>query len=754
MSDNPIIEFRKIDAETDLEEVHKEGMDRFEILQDRERWSRDASIEDKVFIETEGGGFADRNHFDSNGLTNDIDDDEPPPPRYQIDMVTPVLEQSLSDQRESEIQIQVRGVSESDKDTNTTMNGLIKNVEATSDAGYAYDNAFDETQKGGYGGWQIVTQYAGDSFDQEIFIRPIKDAASSLWFAPSELYTKEDALYAFVIWMIDLEEFKAQYPDAETTDFPSDVLTNLGLLDTGWFDTDSNMLRMAAYWRKRPIKRKIVQMTNGKVYDVDDDFNSILDELALQEITIARKPDGSEMRRKVDDYEVERFIMNGAEVLKGPQQWAGKYIPLVPEFGVQTVIEGREIVRGRVRKTKDAARLLNYAESAIVEEAALAPKSQLMMTPEQARGHERALERMNVSNDAVLFWNPDPDAPPPFRPEGRPAQNALIGIAQSMRENIAATLGANVGTQVDGTALDPRSGEAILQGQAVSEKGNNIYMTNHIRSVAYGGKILADLIPRIMSGQMQRRIIKPDGESQFVTVNQADIDRSTGQEVILNDLSAVKYDSTTDVGPQYASKRAQASAQIQALAEKNPAFANRPDLIVKGLDLGDGGELHDSLRRDMINNGQVEPTEEEREEFGLDQVQQIQQQLIPVLTEQLTNEANIRILNAQADQLESEAQSQQVNSQSKEMEAMAELLKQQSAAQSAQIRDITEGFNGLKTYMEALNLQAHLGIPAGLAEHDNRVSQNEVIEVVQQAVDPGPNTEQEADFQQVVDNLE
>jgi hypothetical protein len=750
MSDEALNKFRNVDSAEGDENIHKEALKRFAVLQDRERFSRALAIEDKIQIESEGGNWDD---YESNASIRDGGSNSaPPPPRYHIDRVSPVLEQSLSDQRQNEIQIQVRGAHSSNAELEETMSGLIKSVEARSDAGYAYDNAFDETQKCGYGGFQIVTEW-GEGFDQEVFIRPIKDAASSLWFGESDLYTKEDALYAFVIWYMDKDEFMAQYPENSLVDVPDDIWLSSGRMNADWYETDNHKVRMAAYWRKNPIKREIVMMTDGKIYDVDDAFEAVQDELSAQGITIEVR-DGKEMRREFDDYEIERYIINGAEVLDGPHEWLGKYIPLVPEYGVQTTIQGREIIRGRVRKTRDAQMLYDYAQSAAVKQAAANVQDVLMITAEQADGYETDIQDLSLGDSAALLYNHIDGQPSPFRSQSRQLDMALMGISQAMAENINATLGGNIGSGIDGTAADGRSGQAILQGQIVSEKSNAIYMTNHVRSVTYGGRILADLLPRIKSQAEQARIIKPDGSSAFVPINTEVVDLQSGTKFVLNDLGSSKYDIIPDVGPAYASKRQQASAQLQSLAEKNAAFSQRPDLMVKGLDLGDGGEMYDSLRKSLVMSGAVDPTDEEREEFQIDQIEQIKQQLIPGLMEQLMQDANIRLVNANAAALESQAQATLNSNEINQMKAETDRFKAETSANAQAIKDISEAFAGFKTQMEALKIQNDLGIELSAQDADNIQSQSEVAELAQQVVAPGPNAVQQQQFEEVVQGFD
>jgi len=279
-------------------------------------------------------------------------------------------------------------------------------------------------------------------------------------------------------------------------------------------------------------------------------------------------------------------------------------------------------------------------------------------------------------------------------------------------------------------------------------------MTNHVRSVTYAGKILADLLPRIKSQQEQARIINPDGSTEFVPINTEIVDLQSGTKSVLNDLGSSKYDIIPDVGPAYASKRQQASAQLQSLSEKNPAFGQRPDLIVKGLDLGDGGEMYESLRKGLVMSGAVDPTDEERQELNLDEIEQIKQQLIPELMEQLTQDANLRLVNANAAALESQAQATLDSAEINQMKAETEQFKAESAANAQSIKDISETFKGFKAQMEALKVQNELGIELSAQDADNIQSQSEVVELAQQVVAPGPNAVQQEQFNEVVDTFD
>ena len=740
-------EFREIKSETDKKKVHEEALTRFKQIVSREEESRILGVEDLIFIDQEGGTYNEEVGFLSgDARTNTTTTSEDPPaPRYQIDRISPVIEQAVSDQREAQVNILVRVTGEVESGLNDTFNGLIKNIESVSDAEDAYDNMFDECQKSGYGGCRIVTEYADDSFEQNIRIEPILNATQSLFFGPAKKATKQDALYAYYLWWMDMDEFKEEHPTAEHTDWPSSSLQTFA---RSWFNKNDNLIRIAEYWRKRPVEKEIIQLADGKVID-EEDF--------IDGMQLARGPDGQERRRKVKTYQVERFIMTGTEVVKGPQKWAGRFIPLIPEYGIRSVIDGREIIRGKVRKGKDAQRIYNYATSAIIKTAAKSSKDHEWMTPAMAEGHIEDYEKMNIDQNPVYFFNPDSDFPQQFpkKTQGPVVQQALIQQVAQAREDISASVGAGVGVQ-DGTSGDTRSGEAIREGNVNTEKGNSIYLNNHFRAIRYVGLQLADLMARLWTSQRQEKIIKPDGDEEFITINQTVTKTNDAGEietVIVNDLGQSSFDISLDVGPAYASQRQQGADQLTKLAAENPAFAqDTPDLIAKNLDIPGSKELSKRLRRRGILNGTIEPTDEEREEFNLDEREQLVQELTPQIREEVTQEANIRLILANANQLDAQAGNFNAAIAVKGQEVgltAAEIEKTLSESNKIMQESLNTALDGMAKMLENFQKQADMGIPLSIREHDQRISQSDNIDEEQQEVSPGFNSEQDTELEQI-----
>ncbi|MHC1629217.1 MAG: portal protein, partial [Candidatus Nezhaarchaeales archaeon] len=287
--------------ETILNELHAEAIQRFTEIQDREQSQRSLAIEDALFAHSEDGMWGERE-------TSSRKDR----PRYTINRVSPAIDQICGDQKQNRTSIKVRAADgEASKDVAKVYDGLIRSIESLSQAENCYDGAFEEAVTGGYGGWRLNTEYANEeSFDQDIRIRPIKSAASSLYFGPSIEYDKRDAPYAFYTSYISDEEFKKTYPKAKAGAVDFDQETYNDGLD--WYR--EGLVRLCEYWVKTPTKKKIARLSDGRTIDMDED-GAILDELAFEGITV-------EKTRTVDSYKIEMYIMSGSEILKGPQAWA------------------------------------------------------------------------------------------------------------------------------------------------------------------------------------------------------------------------------------------------------------------------------------------------------------------------------------------------------------------------------------------------------------------------------------------------
>jgi len=690
-------------ANTDKEqEIHTLALKRFQQVEDKERGQRLLAIEDIKFAQAEDGQWDD-----------DAKEKRKDRPRYTINRVAGAIDQLEGDQRQTRISIKVRPVSGgATEDVARTFEGIIRNIEATSRAANAYDTAFHEVVNGGYGGWRVVTEFGDDSFDQDIFIKTTKGAVSTLWFdTAAQEYDKRDSNWCFKTVDMSREEREGKFKDKPLSEWPKDTqsLRNNGAGCNIW--QKENTFLVAEYWIKTPIKKVIVLLSDGRVIDFDEDGKA-LDELAAKGVTEVK-------RRTADSHKIEMYLMDGGGILEGPKEWAGKFIPQVPMYGHQTQIEGADYTRGLVRFAKDPARIYNYGTSTAVETTALTPKDPYWYTPKQVMGHEDKYENFNTSNSPFMPYNPDPTAPgPPIR-SGAPAVNNAL-LAQIQQASMDLYHVTNMQPPSLGANPELKSGKAIQAQERLGDRGSFIYGDNLAKSEAYTGEILIDLIPRIYDTQRQVQIMDMEGETETITVNEEITDQS-GEKILVNDLALGKYAVVSDAGPAFATQREESAQQIIELIGISPTIeAIALDLVAKDLPILESKELTKRLRKQMIGNGIVEPTEQEIEDLGLDQPQEPDPQQVAI-----TDNINM--------------QTEDIISKIEERDAKA--LKTKVDTQSSTI-------SAYKELVDSFVAQQQAGIPFSIDEHNARLKQLDIIDEAQQQIDEGPNREQTASIVQ------
>ena len=681
----------------DEQKAHALALKRFEQAYEKEKHQRELAVEDILFAQSEDGQWDEDAVAKRKGR-----------PRYTINRVAGAIDQLIGDQRQNRTSIKIRPVSGgASNEIAEVMEGLIRNIESQSKASNAYDNAFDEVVNGGYGGWRILSQFNDDdAFEQDLLIKPILGATTSLWFDPgAQEYDRRDAKYAFLSVEMTKEEHEERFPDIQINDFE---LMN-SKFRQNWLN--DNMVRVAEYWTKTPITKQIAKLSDGRVIDLGED-GAAIDELAAQGVTIVKT-------RSVKSHKVQMQLMNGVSFLEKPKDWAGKLIPLVPVFGRQSFVNGKEFTRGLVRFAKDANRIYNYSTSSAIETTALTPKDPYWYTPAQVAGHEDKYRNFNTQNSPFMPYNPDPSTggAPPQRGGAPAVQSAILQqINQASMDLYHVT-----GMQPPSFAANPelKSGKAIQAQERLGDRGQYIFTDNLAKSIEYTAEILIDLIPRTYDTERQIRIMMQDGETENVLVNQEIIDNQTGQPVIVNDLTVGKYDIAAETGPAFATQRQESAQQILELIATSPMFEQLAmDLVAKDLPILESKELTKRVRKVMIKQGLVDPTEEEIKEMGLDQPQ------APDPQQQAITE-NIQI---QTEKLISEIENKDADTIAKRLRAQAETIET------------------YKTLMEAYKTQIEMGLPLNQLDRSAIIKQNDIVREGQQQIDEGPNTEEAQDL--------
>ena len=504
-------------------------------------------------------------------------------PCLTINKIDPYIRQVTNQQRQARPRIKVHGTNTSSNEKLAEiLTGVIRHIEVNSDADQAYDTAFDYSVRMGWGYFRVVTDYIrDDSFDQEIYIRPI-DNPFTVYFDPNSILPDgSDADRCLITTVIEKKIFQEMYPDADLGSF---TYRGTGDDSAEWIMKDD--IRIAEYFYTERKAAKLVQLSDGTAVFKDELPDQAI--LAMAGITIVSERES--MRKQI-----KWCKLTAMEVLE-ERDWPGKYIPIVPVYGQQLVIESKRKKYGLVRNAKDPQRMLNFWQTSITESVALAPKAKWLMAEGQDEGHEMEWASANIKSSPVLRYKQKDiegvPAPAPTRLQPEPPPAGILAASASINNDLQAVLGIFDPNQNPTGNL---SGKAINGQQQQIDLTNFHYFDNLTRSIRYAGKILLDLIPKIYDHERVMRIIGYDNQPELVVLNQRTVD-DAGVTKILNDVTVGEYDVVMETGPGYNSKRQEAVANMMPLLAASPDLMKvAGDLIFRNMDFPGADIIADRL---------------------------------------------------------------------------------------------------------------------------------------------------------------
>jgi hypothetical protein len=505
-------------------------------------------------------------------------------PCLTINKIDAYVRQVTNQQRQQRPRIKVHGMnSQSDAKIAEILTGICRHIEVNSDADHAYDNAFNYAVRCGFGYWRVKTDYVReDSFDQEIYIEPIHNPFTVYFDPNSTLPDGSDAEKCLVTQVVSKKIFEKMYPDADT---------GVGFSQRGTGDSNSEWImkediRIAEYWYTERKQDKLCLLSDG-TSKFRSDLPSDGELLSRGLVIIDERPTLKK--------QIKMIKCTAIEVLE-EGDWASKYIPIIPVYGEEFVIDNKRKKYGLVRMAKDPQRMYNFWKTSLTESIALAPKAKWLLAEGQDEGHENEWAQANIKAMPVLrYKQKDIEgvmAPTPTRiqPESPPA--GIIQAADGINADMQAVLGIFDPNQM---ATGNISGKALNGQQQQIDLTNFHYYDNLTRSIKHTARIILDLIPKIYDQARVMRIIGDDGKPDLVEINKHGQDEE-GVYKILNDVTVGEYDVVMDTGPGYNSKRIEAVNSMMPMLSADPNLMNvAGDLIFRNMDFPGADTIADRL---------------------------------------------------------------------------------------------------------------------------------------------------------------
>jgi len=542
-------------------------------------------------------------------------------PCLTINKVDAYIRQICNQQRQQRPRIKVHGMNnESDAKVAEILTGICRHIENQSDADDAYDHAFEYAVKMGWGYWRITTDYVReDSFDQEIYIKPVENPFTVYFDPNSVLPDGSDAERVLITTVISKDVFKTMYPDAEV---------DQGFSSRGTGDTESEWvtkedIRIAEYFYTERTKEMLLMLSDGTT-GYSDELPS-KEVLEAAGITVVDKRDTWRKKIKWCKLTAMQILEEG--------EWAGKYIPIVPTYGQEVRVDDKHKKFGLVRMAKDPQRMYNYWSTALTETVALAPKAKWLLAEGQDEGHENEWAMANIKAMPVLRYKQTDiegrPAPAPTRLQPEPPPAGVMSALQGMNQDLMAVVGIFDPSQLP---QGMQSGKAIQGQQSQVDMTNFHYYDNLTRSIRHTGRIILDLIPKIYDRERVMRIIGDDGKPEIVTLNQPGTDEN-GVSKILNDVTVGQYDVVMDTGPGYNSKRAEAVDSMMSLLGADPSLMQQAgDLIFRNMDFPGADIIADRLAAvnplsQIDEKSEIPPQAQMMIAQGKKTIEQLQQQI-------------------------------------------------------------------------------------------------------------------------------
>lgn len=485
-----------------------------------------------------------------------------------------------------------------DKKTALILGGMLRSIQAYSNADTAHDIAAEHAVYGGEGFWRVMTEYeSDDSFDQVITIKPLVNPQLVCIDPDAIEPDRSDAKWGMIFEDIHKDRCRDEYPDMDMSSWVEDL--------SGWNNKD--MVRIAEYFYCETKKDELLRLQNGESFR-----KSKLPKGFKVSGDMITSPDGNQMgivaRREVMDKVWYWCKLVGDESEPVDKRvWPGKYLPIISVVGKEINVNGDIVRKGIVRDLKDSARMVNYSYSAAVETVALQNKVPYMASAESIEGFEDIWGAANIENRAYLPYNERDvegnQLSMPQRQQPASMATAQVQILQLSVEQIRASSGqsnANFGIKSEAA-----SGIGIQRLKAQGEIATFHFPDNLARALKYEAKVILDLIPPIYDTRRVVRILGLDGQETGAVLDpemqepHADIDGAVEDDVkeAFNPLVG-RYDIAIDTGPSYQTQRAEASEALTELTKANPQIMQiAGDIVMRSYDFPMSNELADRIAK-------------------------------------------------------------------------------------------------------------------------------------------------------------
>lgn len=510
------------------------------------------------------------------------------PPRLTLteNLLGPFANQVANDLKQADFGAQVKP-----KDSGTDVQlaevrqGLHRGIQQIGGLNNAISRAIDDLINGGLGCWRFITKFADPmSFNKEIeYLEAdptrllhgdgtnrksnFSDVTDSAYFQP---YTKE--------------AFKAEFPNDDPDAFLSGDSTSIL-----WGDKATGP-RVTEYFFKKESPDTLVKCTedpqtadllrfakvrSGGTYYLSDFKEKLSEMLTATELKvddfIAKDEAGEPIKRKTTKCQVWWAKLGAKRVLK-KEKWPGYFIPNFLATGRTVTVNGERKYYGLCEPAVDVQKSHNYAFSALVERAGLAPKAQVFMPIEGMDAkYQQIYDNISTYSGIVPYKSRDKAGAieKPSREAPIQSDPAFINLRQMTLQGIRDVLGmweTSLGAQ-----SNEKSGVAINARERQADTGNFDWGANLAKAAEHCFQATDEILAKVYDVPTQIRIVGEDDKEKVIWA--AALEEGDPNPNGYHDLNQGKYDLLCKMSPSADTKREDQMRGMEMLFQNNPALA-------------------------------------------------------------------------------------------------------------------------------------------------------------------------------------
>ena len=497
------------------------------------------------------------------------------------------------------------------------MQALVDRTENISVATSAYRNVITHQVDGGFGFLFLETAFVNTkSFDQDIYIKAAPDPRAVYIDYDTKEPDGSDAQFGFIFDKMPRDRFNREHPR-----FKNKVGQQTLGEDLLWL-TDNHVL-VCMYYEREGKNDELIAFKNsdgtefcGHRSEMEKDSGKELVDQVIEQI------DNGEIEgqyRDVITQHVNWYLIGGDCILKrGDKEktrWIGDYVPIIPCWGIRSLIEGKFDCKGHTRAQISPQQLLNYNASGSAQFGALQSKTPYIGPSRAFEANEEMWENANIEDYAYLPYEdwaeeeggPGREVAAPTRQE--PPTTAPIfqqGMMDAERWSMMVT-GQYQSQMGQEDIQAAASGKAINARQRQGDTATYHFTEHQYDMYRYLGKQLIGIYPKLYD---TKRILHVEGEDTSKTVITIDPDATEALQKLKNDTDTAEqiifnpmigeYEVVSDPGPNYATLRQQTADALAQLMTTNKELAGIvADIYFKNSDFPAAQEMAERVKREI-----------------------------------------------------------------------------------------------------------------------------------------------------------